>query len=489
MLSQGSNHGGVMTFVLLSILLGILTYWVIRRGVATMTRSPVWLLWLIIMTPILALTLWVLRYGKYAPPPVLLLGLFIICPLVYTWVVLLGRRPPVRPSTPKAVAAVSPSPAPPLLAKEDEDRLRTCFPWSVYFLQTIERRQQQMICRGRLKATPAVAHSTVQQNVRSQFGDQFLVVLQEERNGHPIFTLIPNRASAANGKGGWLLSLGLFILTLGTTTLAGLLLVGELSLPELRSQPGILVKGLGYSLAVMMILAVRELAHYAAARYHRIPASPPFFIPVPYFLGTIGAFVRIKAPAPHRRALFDLGLAGPLAGLIVSLPIVWWGLAHSQVVDLTAESSLLNFQSLDPRGSVLLALLSKLALGNSLQMDQAIYLHAVAIAGCLGLVLTALNLMPVGQLDGGHIVHAMYGRWGGAAIGNIARILVAAMVFIQSEYLLWALLLVFMPSQDEPALDDLSELDGIRDTLGLIAMALLVLIVLPMPYAISTRLF
>lgn len=462
-----------------------------------MTRSPVWLLWLIIMTPILALTLWVLRYGKYAPPHVAILGLFIICPLVYTWVVLLGRRPPVQTVSKNSVAAAAtaarPSPASPppmLMAQEDEDRLRTCFPWSVYFLQKIERRQQQMICRGRLKATPAVAYSTVQQNVRSQFGEQFLVVLQEERNGQPIFTLIPNRAPAATSKGsGWLLSLGLFILTLGTTTLAGLLLVGELSLPELRSQPVILVKGLGYSLAVMMILAVRELAHYAAARYHRIPASPPFFIPVPYFLGTIGAFVRIKAPAPHRRALFDLGLAGPLAGFIVSLPVVWWGLAHSQVVDLTAESSLLNFQSLDPRGSVLLALLSKLALGNSLQMDQAIYLHAVAIAGCLGLVLTALNLMPVGQLDGGHIVHAMYGRWGGAAIGNIARILVAAMVFIQSEYLLWALLLVFMPSQDEPALDDLSELDGVRDTLGLIAMALLVLIVLPMPYAISTRLF
>ncbi|MEM7065981.1 MAG: site-2 protease family protein [Cyanobacteria bacterium P01_B01_bin.77] len=482
-----------MTFVLLSILLGILTYWVIRRGVATMTSSPVWLLWLIIMTPILALTLWVLRYGKYAPPHVAILGLFIICPLVYTWVVLLGRRPPVQTASKKSAAAARPNPASPppmLVAKEDEERLRTCFPWSVYFLQAIERRQQQLICRGRLKATPAVAHSTVQQNVRSQFGDQFLVVLQQERNGQPIFTLLPNRAPAAKAKGsGWLLSLALFILTLGTTTLAGLLLVGELSLPELRSQPVILVKGLGYSLAVMMILAVRELAHYAAARYHRIPASPPFFIPVPYFLGTIGAFVRIKAPAPHRRALFDLGLAGPLAGFIVSLPIVWWGLAHSQIVDLTAESSLLNFQSLDPSRSVLLALLSKLALGNNLQMDQAIYLHAVAIAGCLGLVLTALNLMPVGQLDGGHIVHAMYGRWGGAAIGNIARILVAAMVFIQSEYLLWALLLVFMPSQDEPALDDLSELDGVRDTLGLIAMALLVLIVLPMPYALSTRLF
>ncbi|MEO0430475.1 MAG: site-2 protease family protein [Cyanobacteria bacterium J06656_5] len=477
-----------MTFVLLSILLGILTYWVIGRGVSTMTRSPVWLLWLIIMTPILALTVWVLRYGRYTPPNLLILGLFIICPLIYTWVVLLGRRPPAEIA---AAPRARPAPPPPMLmAREEEDRLRACFPWSVYFLQTIERRQQMMVCRGRLKATPAVAHSTVQQNVRSQFGEQFLVVLQEERNGHPVFTLVPNRAKSNSSQGsGWLLSLVLFILTLGTTTLAGLLLVGDLSFAELRSQPVILVKGLGYSLAVMAILAVRELVHYATARYHRIAAAAPVFIPMPYFLGTVGAFVRIKAPAPNRRALFDLGLTGPLAGFIVTLPILIWGLAHSQVVSLTEESGLFNFQSLDPKGSILMVLLSKLALGDSLQMDQAIYLHSVAIAGCLGLVLTALNLMPVGQLDGGHIVHAMYGRWGGAAIGNIARVLVAVMAFIQSEYLLWALLLIFMPSRDDPALDDISELNGIRDALGLMAMALLVLIILPMPQAVNELLF
>lgn len=476
-----------MTFVLLSILLGILTYWVIRRGVATMTDSPVWLLWLVIMTPIFALTAWVLKYGRYAPPSFLVLGLFVVCPLVYTWLVLIGRRPPAETPSPRP----RPAPPPPMvMAREEEEQLRACFPWSVYFLQKIERRQQMMVCRGRLRVKPAVAHSTVQQNVRSQFGNQFLVVLQEERDGHPVFTLVPNRKSAsATTSSGWLLSMVLFVLTLGTTTLAGLLLVEELSLLELRSQPVILVKGLGYSLAVMMILAVRELAHYATARRHHIPASAPFFIPVPYFLGTIGAFVRIKAPAPNRRALFDLGITGPLAGFIVTLPIVIWGLAHSQVVTLTEESSLFNFHSLDPRGSILLALLSKLTLGDSLQMDNAIDLHSVAIAGCLGLVLTALNLMPVGQLDGGHIVHAMYGRWGGAAIGNIARILVAVMAFIRPAYLLWALLLIFMPSRDDPALDDISELDSVRDVLGLLAMVLLVLIVLPMPQAISTRLF
>ncbi|MEA5462758.1 site-2 protease family protein [Leptothoe sp. PORK10 BA2] len=480
-----------MTFVLLSILLGILTYWVISRGVSTMTRSPVWLLWLIVMTPILALTVWVLRYGRNTPPNLSILGLFVICPLVYTWVVLLGRRSPAEiGAAVEKPLRQAPPPPPPLMEREEEARLRACFPWSVYFLQTIECRQQVMVCRGRLKATAAVAHSTVQQNVRSQFGEQFLVVLQTERNGHPVFTLVPNRPPSNPSQGsGWLLSLVLFVLTLGTTTLAGLLLVGDLSFSALRAQPIILVKGLGYSLTVMLILSVRELMHYATARHYNIAAAAPVFIPVPYFLGTVGAFVSIKSPAPNRRALFDLGLTGPLAGFMVSLPILIWGVAHSQVVPLTAESGLFNFQSLDPKGSILLALLSKWVLGGSLQLDQALDLHSVAIAGCLGLVLTALNLMPVGQLDGGHIVHAMYGRWGGAAIGNIARVLVAAMAFIQSAYLLWALLLIFMPSRDDPALDDISELDGVRDVLGLMAMALLVLIILPMPQTLSALLF
>ena len=475
-----------MTFVLLSILLGILTYWVISRGIATMTRTPVWLLWLIIMTPILALTAWVLRYGTQAPP-LPLLGLFIVCPLIYIWVIMLGRRPSAPSPSPLPHAVPTP---PKSMDRETEERLRACFPWSVYFLETIEHRHQLTICRGRLKAKPAIAYSTVQQNVRSQFGQQFLVVFQEERKGQPVFTLVPTPPQDKASQGsGWWLSLVLFILTLGTTTLAGLVLVDDISLPTLRAQPSLLLSGLGYSLAVMAILSARELAHYLIARRHHIDVTAPFFIPVPFFVGTVGAFVRLKAPPPHRRALFDLGFAGPIAGFVATLPIMIWGLAHSQVVAPTDESGLFNFQSLDPKGSILLALLSKLALGNQLQMDQALSLHVVAIAGCLGLVLTAINLMPLGQLDGGHIVHAMYGRWSGATIGNIARVLVTAMAFIQSEYLLWALLLVFMSSRDDPALDDISELDALRDALGLGAMALLILIVLPMPQAISQFLF
>jgi membrane-associated protease RseP (regulator of RpoE activity) len=202
---------------------------------------------------------------------------------------------------------------------------------------------------------------------------------------------------------------------------------------------------------LILILGVHELGHYVMARRYHIDATPPYFIPVPFFLGTFGAFIQLRAPVPHRRALFDVGLAGPLAGLVVTLPVLWWGLAHSTVVALTEEASLLNFNALDPSGSMILSLISKLALGSTLSANEAIDLHPVAVAGCLGLVVTALNLMPVGQLDGGHIVHAMYGQRAGAIIGQISRFLVLVLAMIHREFFLWAILLFFIPVVDEPA--------------------------------------
>ncbi|NEQ31720.1 MAG: site-2 protease family protein, partial [Leptolyngbya sp. SIO4C5] len=152
-------------------------------------------------------------------------------------------------------------------------------------------------------------------------------------------------------------------------------------------------------------------------------------------------------------------------------------------------ASLLNFQALDPGASILLAILSKLALGASLDAEQAIRLHPVAVAGCLGLVVTALNLMPIGQLDGGHIVHAMFGQRTGAVIGQVARLLVLGLALIHREFMLWAILLFFIPAVDEPALNDVSELNNQRDFWGLLALTLLVLIVLPAPAALTRLLF
>ena len=492
----------MIVFWLLLLLLGLFTFATVQQSVGAITRTPVWLLWLVMMMPALVLAGWAITQGPEKPLPFgVLLGLFVLCPLLYWGLVQWGRKPSVAPSSPSSAAALpEAAPAkPPLrpIAKEEESALQGCFPWSVYYLQNIEYLPQAMICRGQLRTSPTEAYETIKENVRQQFGDRFLVIFQEGMQGKPVFALVPNpqaQAQAqAQGKTKALtrpgLALGLLIVTLLTTTTAGARLMG-LTAAQQQADPNLLWQGVPYALALMLILGCHEMGHYLTARRYRMDTTLPYFIPVPFFLGTFGAFIQLRSPVPHRRALFDVGIAGPLAGLVITLPLLLWGLAQSTVVPIPESgASLLSFEAINPTASVLLALLIKLALGSQVGLDQAVHLHPVAIAGCLGLVVTALNLMPVGQLDGGHIVHAMYGQRTGAIIGQVARLLVLLLAFIHSELLLWAILLFFIPAVDQPALNDISELDNRRDLLGLFALTLLVLIVLPLPGPFARLLF
>ncbi len=500
----------MLVFWVLLLLLGLFTFATVQQSVGSITRTPVWLLWLVMMMPALVLAGWALVQGPEKPLPLgVLLGLFLLCPLLYWGLVQWGRKPSV-PGSPTAAAtsqssaespAESPSPAappkPPLrpIDKEEESALQGCFPWSVYYLQTIEYLPQAMICRGQLRTSPTEAYETVKENVRRQFGDRFLVIFQEGMQGKPVFALVPNPQSQTQGRGQSKalirpgLALGLLTVTLLTTTSAGARLMG-LTEAQRQADPSLVWQGLPYALALMVILGCHEMGHYLTARRYRMDATLPYFIPFPFFLGTFGAFIQLRSPVPHRRALFDVGIAGPLAGLVVTLPLLIWGLAQSTVVPMPDEgSSLLSFEAINPTASVMLALLIKLALGSQIGLEQAVHLHPVAIAGCLGLVVTALNLMPVGQLDGGHIVHAMYGQRTGAIIGQVARLLVLMLAFVHSELLIWAILLFFIPAVDQPALNDISELDSRRDLLGLLALTLLVLIVLPLPGPFARLLF
>ena len=485
------------------LLLGIFTYFIVRRSVANVTKTPVWILWLVMMMPAFIWTGWAIFNQDNQRIPLLLLVLpFLASSVLYLFLVQRGRiAQPATSSTPAQASSVAPAaanrPVLQAISREEEAHLQNCFPWSVYYLQNIEHKPQALICRGQLRTSPDLAYKTIAENVKNYFADRFLVVFQEGLSGKPFFALVPNpQAKAVDTSAKQapitrpLLALALLLATLLTTSLAGALMANHsLNRPSFS----VLQTGLPYALALMAILGIHELGHYLAARHYRIKATLPYFIPVPPLLafpfGTFGAFIQIRSHLPNRRALFDVGLAGPLAGFLVTLPILIWGLAHSTLAPLSKESSLLNFESFKPTASLLLTLLSKLALGDALKAESALMLHPVAVAGCLGLVITALNLMPVGQLDGGHIVHAMFGQRRGAAIGQIARLLLLGLVFVQQEFMLWAILLFFMPVVDEPALNDVSELDNGRDLLGLLALALLVVIILPAPHAITQFLF
>ena len=489
-----------MTFWFL-LLLGLATYLIVQRSVAQMTSTPVWLLWLVLMTPALILSGWTLVYGTQQPPPsALVIWPSIICVLLYWLLFQWGRRTPRDTQTElqaiEPQSAINPTAEPvPVRPIEptEETQLRNCFPWSVYYIHNIEYRPQAVICRGQIRTTPTQAYQQIKANIEAQFGDRFLLIFQEGSNNKPFFVLVPNTQAAKNPSSKPeqvtrpRLALFLVLATLATTTFVGANLAGA-DPKQLASDPSILLQGLPYALGLMTILGIHELGHYLTARYYKIRATLPYFIPLPFFLGTFGAFIQMRSPIPNRKALFDVSIAGPLAGFVVTLPLLIWGLINSELVPMTDQTGLLNPEALNPKSSILLALLSKLALGSDLTSTSAINLHPIAIAGFLGLIVTALNLMPVGQLDGGHIVHAMFGQKTAIVIGQISRLLLLLLSLVQSGFLVWAIILLFIPLIDEPALNDVTELDNKRDILGLMAMALLIIIVLPLPQAIANLL-
>jgi membrane-associated protease RseP (regulator of RpoE activity) len=472
--------------------LGSISYFLLQRSISSITRTPVWLLWLVIMAPALIWAGWVAIHGasKTAPPELIIIP-FVVCPLLYWVLVQLGRKqlPTATESASADNLAADAKPKPPVrpIDPAEEASLRDCFPWSIYSLRDLEFRPQAVICRGQLRTNPEAAYEAIRDNVEKHFGDRFLVVFQSSFSGQPFFAIVPNpdRKSAENPVkteplNRPFLALALLLVTLFTTTVVGAQLSGVTE-KVLQSNPSVLLKGLPYAISLMVILGIHESGHYLAAKFHKIKTTLPYFIPVPFFLGTFGAFIQMRSPIPNRRVLFDVSIAGPFAGLVASVPFLIWGLYSSTIVPLSEKSGMLNFDSFSPNFSLLMTLLSKLTLGGALNSETAIDLHPVAVAGYLGLIVTAFNLMPVGQLDGGHIAHAMFGQRTSMAIGQFARFCMLLLSFLEPGLLLWALILFLMPLNDEPALNDVSELDNRRDFLGLLAIGILLAILLPAP--------
>ena len=205
----------------------------------------------------------------------------------------------------------------------------------------------------------------------------------------------------------------LFALTIVTTTLVGaghyaafLTDFGDAAAPARAVVPRSCVGGFWYSGTILAILGCHELGHYFACRYYDVDASLPFFIPVPFLLtGTLGAFIRIREPIPSKRMLFDIGIAGPIAGFVVAVPALFLGLAMSHVVRLPADTS--NLLEL---GEPLLFKLASWLLWGTQPDGYSLNMHPMAFAAWFGLLATALNLFPIGQLDGGHISYAVLGR-------------------------------------------------------------------------------
>jgi membrane-associated protease RseP (regulator of RpoE activity) len=371
----------------------------------------------------------------------------------------------------------------------EEATLRTCFPWNVFFLEKIEYRPQAVLCRGKLRTDADVAYSTVKQNIQELFGDRFYILFQYSLStGKPFFAVVPQTPPIKESKSrrwlDYIAALSLLLLALVSTTLSGAVLAkltGSIS--------STIQAGLPYALCTIAILGIRDLGRYLVARFYQIDSTLPYFIPLPFPPGTYGCLVQLRSPIPDRKAVFDLGFVASSLGFIIALPMLIWGLAHSTIVPIDLKATLFSFHALNPRFSLLLSILTKLALGNSFVADKAIYLHNIAIAAYMSLIIVTVNLMPLRRFDGGYIVHAMFGQKPSAIVSQLSKFILLILGFIRykssgfanTDLLFLAIAISLVPAIDEPALNDVSELNMWRDGLGILMLILLVLILLPVP--------
>jgi membrane-associated protease RseP (regulator of RpoE activity) len=275
------------------------------------------------------------------------------------------------------------------------------------------------------------------------------------------------------------LALTLFALTVVSTFLAGaFFFVGSETFDAYRALPfpGWLVSGAPFAVTLLAILGVHEFGHYFTARYYGVAVSLPYFIPAPMLFGTFGAIIRMRSPARDRNALFDIAAAGPLAGLVVAIPALVLGLSWSQVVPATGEPSLGGFGY-----SLFTRLFVYLEFG---PLDgMAVMTHPMADAAWVGCFVTALNLFPVGQLDGGRIAYALSARRH-RALGVTTWVVLVAMGALTGSvnWFVWAALLFLLVGFDHsPPLDDLTPLTRGRRLLGVACLVLVVLLIPPIP--------
>jgi len=281
----------------------------------------------------------------------------------------------------------------------------------------------------------------------------------------------------------------LFALTVVSTTLIGAFHYFSFSLGFNASaivrapvgDVGFYARGLWYSGTVLAILGCHEMGHYVACRYYRVDASLPYFLPAPLLTGTLGAFIRIRDRIPSKIALFDIGIAGPIAGFLIAVPALFFGLAMSTIETLPAD-----FVGMELGEPLLFKAASWLMWGD-VPDGMSINLHPMGFAAWFGLLATALNLFPIGQLDGGHVAYAVLGRR--SAVVTIVAICVAmGLVFVSTSWLVWSILvilmLVLMGPHHPPTLNDDVPMD--RGRLLIAAFGLFMLIVCFTPAPLET---
>jgi membrane-associated protease RseP (regulator of RpoE activity) len=327
--------------------------------------------------------------------------------------------------------------------------------------------------RGRITQAPSYVHSTI----NGRFNDLGYTAFLFRDNNADVIQAIEGVVKPTPAKV-WI-NLLLLVLTIITTLMAGAVIAGVRvgTLEIFARQPELLLRGIPFGASLLLILGIHEMGHYFAGRLHKAAVTLPYFIPVPPFgalpLGTLGAFIQLRSPIQNRRALFDIGLAGPIAGLVVAMAVFVYGLT----VEPTNTSRILLGRS------IFTQFVTGLIHPGAVRSGFDVGTNPFLLAGWFGLFVTVINLLPIGQLDGGHILYAVLGRY--ARLFGIATIvgLLALGYFTQSPtWTLWGFLGLAFGINHAPPLDDITPLDPPRKLIAIITFIIFVLIFVPTPF-------
>jgi membrane-associated protease RseP (regulator of RpoE activity) len=339
--------------------------------------------------------------------------------------------------------------------------------------------QEGVIFRGNLRSDPQAAHAEMTQSLQKRFHDKYNLFLVEGQEKKPVVIILPTRAMMPEPNF-WaqnVLAVVLVLASIYTVFSLGLQLSG-VAVAQTWADYG---RALPFVGGLAAIFICREAAMRLMARHYQIKLGLPFLLPSSQ-LGCFGAFSRIISTVPNRQALFDVAAAGPIVSGTISFAILLAGLIltkqHLGTIDVPSQI----FQS-----SILVGMMAKILLGNALRSD-VLAIHPLIVLGWLGLVVTALNLMPAGQLDGGRIVQAVYGRRTAGWTTLLTLVFLAIATFINPLALYWGgLILILLRDLERPMLNELSELDEERDLLGLVLLFSMLIIILPFAPSLAQR--
>ena len=367
------------------------------------------------------------------------------------------------------------------IPQEDLKQIQSIFGIDTFFVTQTIPYQEGAIFKGNLRGEPEVIYPQLLAKLTERFNEKYRLFLVEGTEGKPVFITLPSTndppSTTLAQKN---LALVLLLATIVTSLEAAGLLLGF----DLFSDWGRYTEAIPISAGLWLILIAHEVGHWILAKRYELRLGIPFFLPT-WQIGSFGAITRFESLIPNRTALFDVAFAGPALGGALSLVMLFLGLV------LSHPGSLFQLPSQFFQGSILVGSLAKTILGDALQAT-IVDVHPLVVLGWLGLIITALNLLPAGQLDGGRIIQAIYGRKTARRATIITLVLLAIVALINVNNpipLYWAILILFLQRDlERPSLNELTEPDDTRAAWGLLILFLMLATLIPLSPGLAGRL-